>query len=421
MPVVPFEKVPRITPIKEIAQALKSDQVKKGIVGLNKTFKEGDNLSLRLDIPAYDNYDSWIVTIHDGTKRSGSPLAYAQTGWIKNVEFKTVPTAAFSIATKKSPKGTIARMHGNWKEHTPEQAHKFVTEKLKSKEWTQVGMNPYRYSYFYDKADQMPVVAADEVIQVGPLVIAKNVTKASPDDEMFMAFSKKDNKRFKFAAGGSIDAIPEEEIIYKMVDEEEEKRMGFQEGGAIQEIYKLATDQDMLNFILATEDAKLYKDYRGGNLDKVYQAHEGSKRFQEQHGRKDVSTLGGVTNSGVTSATVAETVKLVQDRLKLLEKEYNNLVPVQVRKDTPHNKQQALFSLLFNNGATQVGKSDALKGFIAGDMDEFYKQAFDPDLGFTKILGKDGIKRKDQGLINRRQQEKQLAEGSWQDPYALIY
>ena len=233
MPVVPFKKVPPITPIKEIAQALKSDQVKKGIVGLNKTFKEGDNLSLRLDIPAYDNYDSWIVTIHDGTKRSGSPLAYAQTGWIKNVEFKTVPTAAFSIATKKSPKGTIARMHGNWKEHTPEQAHAFVTEKLKSKEWTQVGMNPYRYSYFYDKADQMPVVAADEVIQVGPLVIAKNVTKTSPDDEMFMAFSKKDNKRFKFAAGGSIDAIPEEEIIYKMVDEDEDQmdRLGFSNGG----------------------------------------------------------------------------------------------------------------------------------------------------------------------------------------------
>ena len=421
MPVVPFEKVPRITPIKEIAQALKSDQVKKGIVGLNKTFKEGDNLSLRLDIPAYDNYDSWIVTIHDGTKRSGSPLAYAQTGWIKNVEFKTVPTAAFSIATKKSPKGTIARMHGNWKEHTPEQAHKFVTEKLKSSEWTQVGMNPYRYSYFYDKADQMPVVAADEVIQVGPLVIAKNVTKASPDDEMFMAFSKKNNKRFKFAAGGSIDAIPEEEIIYKMVDEDEEERVGFQEGGAIQEIYKLATDQDMLNFILATEDAKLYKDYRGGNLDKVYQAHEGSKRFQEQHGRKDVSTLGGVTNSGVTSATVAETVKLVQDRLKLLEKEYNNLVPVQVRKDTPHNKQQALFSLLFNNGATEVGKSKALQGFITGDMDKFYKEAFDPVIGFVNITGADGKPRPDQGLINRRQQEKQLAEGTWQDPYALIY
>jgi GH24 family phage-related lysozyme (muramidase) len=421
MPVVPFEKVPPITPIKEIAQALKADQVKKGIVGLNKTFKEGDKLSLRLDIPAYDNYDSWIVTIHDGTKRSGSPLAYAQTGWIKNVEFKTVPTAAFSIATKKSPKGTIARMHGNWKEHNSEQAHAFVTEKLNSKEWTQIGMNPYRYSYFYDKADQMPVVAADEVIQVGPLVIAKNVTKASPDDEMFMAFSKKDNKRFKFAAGGSIDAIPEEEIIYKMVDEDEEERVGFQEGGAIQEVYKLATDQDMLNFILATEDAKLYKDYRDGNLDKVYQAHEGSKRFQEQHGRKDVSTLGGVTNSGVTSATVAETVKLVQDRLKLLEKEYNNLVPVQVRKDTPHNKQQALFSLLFNNGATEVGKSKALQGFITGDMDKFYKEAFDPVIGFVNITGADGKPRPDQGLINRRQQEKQLAEGTWQDPYATIY
>ena len=31
----------------------------------------------------------------------------------------------------------------------------------------------------------MPVISADEVIQVGPLVMAKNVKKTTPDDEMF--------------------------------------------------------------------------------------------------------------------------------------------------------------------------------------------------------------------------------------------
>jgi hypothetical protein len=231
MPITSFKVVPRLTPIKEIAQALKSDQIEKGIVGLNKTFKDGEELALRLDIPAYDKYDSWIVSIHDGKTKSGAALAYAQTGWIKNVEFKTVPTAAFSIATGK-PKGTIARMHGNWKQHRSEDAHTFVKEKLDSQEWTQVGMNPFRFSYFYDKADGMPVVAADEVIQVGPLVIAKNVTKASPDDEMFMAFSKKDNKRFKFSTGGLVDDRPEEELLYKMIEDGKERRINFNEGGS---------------------------------------------------------------------------------------------------------------------------------------------------------------------------------------------
>jgi len=35
-------------------------------------------------------------------------------------------------------------------------------------------MDPERHAYFYDRASMQPVVAADEVLQVGPLVLAKN-------------------------------------------------------------------------------------------------------------------------------------------------------------------------------------------------------------------------------------------------------
>ena len=38
-------------------------------------------------------------------------------------------------------------------------------------------MNPYRASYFYDKATGNPVFNAKEVIQVGPLVLAKGIKK----------------------------------------------------------------------------------------------------------------------------------------------------------------------------------------------------------------------------------------------------
>ena len=40
--------------------------------------------------------------------------------------------------------------------------------------FVQVGFDPERHSYFYDRTTTQPVVSAERVIQVGPLVMAKN-------------------------------------------------------------------------------------------------------------------------------------------------------------------------------------------------------------------------------------------------------
>ena len=88
---------------------------------------------------------------------------------------------------------------------------------------------------------------------------------------------------------------------------EQMDRLGFNKGGM--------TEDELLNFILATEDVNLYQEYRKGNLDKLVKAHEGSKRFQEAHGKKDVSTIGGITGSGIKEATVGQTVEMVRNRV----------------------------------------------------------------------------------------------------------
>ena len=194
-------------------------------------------------------------------------------------------------------------------------------------------------------------------------------------------------------------------------------RLGLAEGGPSKKQYKLATDERLLNFILATEDINLYNSYRDGDLDKVIQAHEGSKRFKELHGKSDVPTIGGVTNSGVTEATVGKTVDMVRQSLREFEDAYNKKVPQNVRDTMPIEKQQAMLSLMFNAGIGAVGKSEALKNYNEGDIEGFYKQAFDPEIGFTKITGADNIKRTDKGLQSRRRQEQELAEGMWIDPY----
>ena len=194
-------------------------------------------------------------------------------------------------------------------------------------------------------------------------------------------------------------------------------RLGFEKGGLSKKEYKLATDEKLLNFILATEDFNLYKSYRNGDLDKVIQAHKGSKRFKELHGRSDVSTIGGVTNSGITEATVGQTVDMVRQSLREFEDAYNKKVPQSVRDTMPIEKQQAMLSLMFNAGAGAVGNSEALKNYNKGDIEGFYREAFDPEIGFTKVKGEDNVLRIDDGLQSRRRQEQELAEGTWLDPY----
>jgi hypothetical protein len=100
-------------------------------------------------------------------------------------------------------KATIARIFGDWVPHNPDNAKTFAEKIFKDPEWTQVGMNPYRASYFYDKADGLPVTFADEVVQIGPLVMAKNVKKTTPDNPMFKIDQKQPTSP-TFAEGGAV-------------------------------------------------------------------------------------------------------------------------------------------------------------------------------------------------------------------------
>jgi hypothetical protein len=201
MPIYSMPEVPKIPTFKEIVSALNEGALgKAGIVGLNKTFSDGERVASRLDIPAYNAYDTWVVSIHDGANNTpkGKVLGYGQTAVLKNVDFGTSPKGAMSIAAE-TDKATIARIYGNWVNEDSESAHKRATELMDDPAWTQVGMNPYRHSFFYDKSDGTAVISADEVIQVGSLVLAKNVVKAPFGSQAFI-----DNFSFKNKLGETI-------------------------------------------------------------------------------------------------------------------------------------------------------------------------------------------------------------------------
>ena len=155
----------------------------RGIIDADVFVDEGLRVSSRLDIPAYDQRGVWAVTLHEPGK-SGKAFAYGQSAILKNVEFTTDPKDALDIAMGQA-KGTIARIEGNWVNHNSTETYTKALELLDSDEWVQVGMNPYKHSYFYDKATMKPLKSASEVIQVGPLVLAKkdkNLIYADADD-----------------------------------------------------------------------------------------------------------------------------------------------------------------------------------------------------------------------------------------------
>ncbi len=223
-PIKPITEMPKFPTKEEVVKSLHATdprKTKKGVLGVNKSIKDGTPISSRLDIPAYNNSDTWVVSLHDGSVKDGKTVGYGQSAVLNNVSFTSNPLAASKIATG-SAKTTIARMQGEWQNMDPEEVYKTVENLFDDPEWVQVGMNPYRASYFYDKADGMPVVSAEQVMQVGPLVFAKKAKKTTPDDPQFEFENKVTGVKANFNEGG--------------MAMEEQTQMAFALGGSVEDV-----------------------------------------------------------------------------------------------------------------------------------------------------------------------------------------
>jgi hypothetical protein len=156
----------------------------------NDSLPEGTRVGLRLDIPVFRDHGVGAVTIHQprgsvdkGT--AGSPIGYGAVAHVKNARFATNSTEALKIATGEA-KQPLATIEGEWVPSTPESVSQAAQAAINDPAWVQVGMNPIKHSWFYDRADMRPVISADEVLQVGGAVFAKNPVYASPTDPRFM-------------------------------------------------------------------------------------------------------------------------------------------------------------------------------------------------------------------------------------------
>ncbi len=183
-PIKPIGSLPDTPTFKEMAMALNPNKISSGLIVTTKNKADGKHrhyipdgtiTNSRLDIPSYLENNQWLVSIkskaYKGTK-------YGQVAHMRNVTFPVTPSeriAGIRIAAGEMGKSPYATMSGEWVNTSAPKARNMAKDALKSDEWVEIGMNPYRDVDFYRKDTGERIYGADEIVQIGPLVMAKGV------------------------------------------------------------------------------------------------------------------------------------------------------------------------------------------------------------------------------------------------------
>ena len=187
-PIRRWETSPTITQPDEIPLVLSEGKYllkggkknpNSGVYGFDLEIPEGQRTLARLDIPAYENYNKWVAALKTPKGKSGT--FYSPTTVLKNVKFKPSTTAAKKVGKGEMSKAPFGVMDGEWVNHDSNQIKKLTDEVLKgNSEYVQVGYDPRRHGHFYTREvfgnfkKGTVIEEAEEVIQLGPLVLARN-------------------------------------------------------------------------------------------------------------------------------------------------------------------------------------------------------------------------------------------------------
>jgi hypothetical protein len=192
------------TPFEVLASLKENQALKYGLTGVNKNLKQGEPVTTRFDINAYQDYGVYVATItkkiYNAIKKKAvnSVHSYSPTAYLKDASFDFYPDTAFGIARGKT-KTPFATIKGKWQNKTPQSIKQLADSIIGSEEWTEVGFNPAVRTSFYNRLTGEPVFNADEIIQIGPMILAKNVKK--PTKEQLEKF------KIKIASGEKIQAF----------------------------------------------------------------------------------------------------------------------------------------------------------------------------------------------------------------------
>jgi hypothetical protein len=200
-PVRPYTSLPPMATREDLLRGLSKDKHAK--IGAEEAIPEGHAVGLRLDIPAYNKHGVWAPTIHEGHEKNSKPIAHAPFAHVSNPVFSVDAGKALGVA-RGNEKAPFAKINGFWKKTSPEDAQAMAQEYLNHPEWRQVGMDPERHSFFYDRETRQPVVSADEALQIGPLVLAKNPKYGSLKDFQYENGGRVGSPGSQYEQGGRV-------------------------------------------------------------------------------------------------------------------------------------------------------------------------------------------------------------------------
>ena len=187
-PIRKVTEVPKPATFVEAVSALNAGKRKKPMIGLNASIPDGDEVTARLDIDAYTDYDVWVPTLtHPELKTVYKPAVVLEDVKFIQPEGRE-PKKALGVA-KGGAKAPFAVMTGKYVEATDDEAYKLAQDVFDNPEFTQVGYDPTRRGFFYDRETGEAIIEADTVVQVGHLVLARNAKKM-------------DAEAFPFSEGG---------------------------------------------------------------------------------------------------------------------------------------------------------------------------------------------------------------------------
>jgi len=186
-PVTPYSFVPQPATAEDANRALNVSQRTK--FGKVQDITPGTPTGLRLDINAYKDHGVWVNSIHP----KDMPTTYNNVSSVTNAEMIMPEEKALEVATREKNKSPFAVIKGGWNPISEEDAVARAQEYLNHPDWVQVGIDPERHGYYYNRATMEPIVRAEEVIQIGPLVLAKKPVTAPKE-------------AFKYARGGVVNA-----------------------------------------------------------------------------------------------------------------------------------------------------------------------------------------------------------------------
>jgi hypothetical protein len=175
-PVKPYTFVPQPASDEDAKRAL-HDTKQQHWRGAER-WPTGRKVGLRLDIPSYENHGVWINSIHDeeGKGESKYKTSYGPVSSVKNATFDAGPHKAIKVATGEDNKTPFARIKGELHHMHESEAIEHMQKYLNHPDYAQVGMDPRRHGFFYDRKTLRPITHAEHVVQIGPLVLAHKPT-----------------------------------------------------------------------------------------------------------------------------------------------------------------------------------------------------------------------------------------------------